>query len=61
MADAETSEAARALAARRWDPSPVVARAVQTVVTRRAELDASQRAALEAAITAPGGESRDQD
>jgi hypothetical protein len=56
MADADTRAAARELARVRWDPSPVVARAVETVVSRSAELDASQRAALEAAITAPGGE-----
>jgi hypothetical protein len=62
MADAQNtggapdrSSAARDLARVRWSPSPVVARAVQTVITRAGELDDTQRAAIEAAIEeAPG-------
>jgi hypothetical protein len=57
----EASEAARLLAQARWTPEARLKAAVDTVVTRSADLDASQRAALGAAITAPGGESRDQD
>jgi hypothetical protein len=61
MSNPDASEAARTAARARWTPSPVVARSVQVVVERVEELDDSQRAALEAAITAPGGESRGQD
>jgi hypothetical protein len=55
-ADADASEAARSLAALRWSPEARLRAAVDTVVTRSADLDDSQRAAIEAAITAPGGD-----
>jgi hypothetical protein len=45
------SEAARALSARRWDPAARLRTAVDTVVRRSADLDAEQRAAIEAAIS----------
>jgi hypothetical protein len=54
MADTnEASEHARALIAQRWGPpgTRVLARSVDTVVSRRADLTGEQRAALEAAIT----------
>lgn len=44
-------QAGRDLARARWTPSPVVARAVQVVISRSAELDDSQRAAIGAAVT----------
>ncbi len=47
----DASEAGRALALRRWAPEARLADAVNTVVTRSADLDEGQRAALEAAIT----------
>jgi len=50
-AEAARSEAARTAARARWRPSPVVARAVQVITTRSGDLDDTQRAALEAAIT----------
>jgi hypothetical protein len=49
-AHADASEAARALAARRWAPEARLRAAVETVVERSADLDAAQRAAIEAAI-----------
>jgi hypothetical protein len=52
----EASEAARALAQRRWTPEARLKAAVDTVTKRSADLDAAQRAQLEAAIT---GEARD--
>jgi hypothetical protein len=51
----EAAEAARRLAQMRWTPEARLRAAVDTVVTRSADLDDTQRAALEAAITeAPG-------
>jgi hypothetical protein len=47
----EASEAARTLAQLRWTPEARLRSAVDTVVTRSADLDATQRAAIEAAIT----------
>ena len=49
----DASAAGRTLVARRWGPPGTrdLNRAVQTVVTRSADLDDSQRAAIEAAIT----------
>jgi hypothetical protein len=46
----DASEAARALSRARWSPSPVVSRAVATVVERRDELDAEQLAELAAVL-----------
>ncbi len=48
----EAREAARRLAQLRWAPEARLRAAVDTVVTRSADLDATQRAALGAAITA---------
>jgi hypothetical protein len=45
MSDADTTEAARALAAARWG-NQVVTRAVATVVERRDQLDAALLAEL---------------
>jgi len=59
MRNTDASEAARSLAARRWDPETRLRAAVATVVERRADLDDSQRAALGAAITT-GGEDSDE-
>ena len=50
-AHADASEAARALALRRWDPDARLRAAVDTVVQRSADLDDAQRAAIEAAIS----------
>lgn len=49
-AHADASEAARALAARRWAPEARLAAAVDTVIQRSADLSAAQLAAIEAAI-----------
>jgi hypothetical protein len=50
-ADADAaSEAARSLASARWTPEARLRAAVATVITRSADLDDSQRAAIEAAI-----------
>lgn len=58
-ADADASELGRALAARRWDPETRLRAAVDTVVTRAADLDPAQRAALGAAIGGDGDGDRD--
>jgi hypothetical protein len=50
-ADTHASELGRALAAQRWAPETRLRVAVETVVERSAELDETQRAAIEAAIT----------
>lgn len=50
MRSTEASEAARRLAAARWTPEARLRAAVDTVITRSADLDSDQRAALEAAI-----------
>jgi hypothetical protein len=57
-AHADASEVGRALAAIRWDPETRLRTAVETVVTRSADLDAAQRAELAAAIgqEVPGGD-----
>jgi hypothetical protein len=57
-AHADASEAGRALAAKRWDPETRLRTAVETVVTRSADLDEAQRAAIEAAITTGPEDSR---
>lgn len=46
----DVSEAARALALRRWSPEARLADAVTTVVRRSSDLDEDQRAALAAAV-----------
>jgi hypothetical protein len=50
-AHADASEVGRALAAIRWDPETRLRAAVDTVIERSADLDAAQRAAIEAAIS----------
>jgi hypothetical protein len=47
----DASEAARQLAQLRWSPEARLRHAVETVIERRSQLDDSQRAAIEAAIT----------
>jgi hypothetical protein len=56
MRSTEASEAARQLAAARWTPEARLRAAVDTVVTRSADLDDAQRAAIEAAISAEAPE-----
>lgn len=55
-AHADASAAARALAEKRWAPETRLRDAVETVVTRSADLDAAQRAAIGAAITDSSGD-----
>jgi hypothetical protein len=50
-ADRDYSELGRALAERRWAPETRLRTAVDEVCRRSADLDETQRAALEAAIT----------
>jgi hypothetical protein len=62
MADAQqdtASEAARALAAKRWGNAAVV-RAAETVIARARELDESTRAELHQATGPAGGDPGDQ-
>jgi hypothetical protein len=47
----DASEAARRLAELRWSPEARLRHAVETVIERSSQLDDSQRAAIEAAIT----------
>lgn len=58
-ADAPEPDRHRLAARARWwdrEGDPVLSRAVTTVVERRANLDDSQRAAIEAAITGEAGD-----
>jgi hypothetical protein len=50
-AHADANEAARALAAKRWEPETRLRAAAETLIARADELDAGTRAAIEAAIT----------
>jgi hypothetical protein len=52
MSSADAAERARDAARARWSPSPVVSRAVDTVVQRSAELSPEQLAELAEAIGA---------
>jgi hypothetical protein len=61
-ADANASEAARALNAARWSPEGRMRAAVNTVAANPELLNETQRTALEAAITQPpGGDGDGQD
>lgn len=50
----DASAAGRALALRRWAPEARLADAVETVVSRSADLDDTQRAEVLSAITGEG-------